>query len=63
MLAAFSAFSTRRVVLYGTFWVAWKRGCIEFELASLAIAGIDASRTGKLAWVEVDVLTTLSLRR
>jgi hypothetical protein len=42
------------------FRVAWKRGCIEFELTSLAIAGIAASRAGKFAWVEVDELTTVS---
>jgi hypothetical protein len=55
-----AALAGRGAIVYGILRAVWYRGCNEFELVSPGLAGIAASRAGKLAWVEVDELTTLS---
>jgi hypothetical protein len=58
--ATLFALSRRGAIRYGTFWGVWNRGCNEFELVSLGVAGINAaSGTGKHAWVELEKLATL----
>jgi hypothetical protein len=52
---ALSRLSGRGVVRYG---IVWNRGCNEFELVSLGVAGIDDAGTDKRAWVEVGKLAT-----
>jgi hypothetical protein len=54
--AALSRLSGRGANRYG---IVWNRGCNEFELVSLGVAGDGDAGTGKRAWVEVEVLTTL----
>jgi hypothetical protein len=63
LISARVAFSRQGVTCYGCSdipCIVWNRGCNNFELVSLGVAGINAAGTGKRAWVEVDELTTLS---
>jgi hypothetical protein len=60
LVVVLTAFTEQGGLGWSSLWVVQNRGCIEFKLASLAVAGIDAPGAGKLVRVEVEKLTMLS---